>query len=205
MTYEIDISNSQSSLKFDCQALQAAVIQGLKLEGVTSAVLSISIVDNKAIHVINRDHLRHDYPTDVISFQLDFCSDGDAFDDFPVDDSMLSDDDLGEFDALDSAEDEIETVSTGGDESDDAPELRADGASIEGEIIASAEMALSMATEGCWSAQDELTLYVIHGMLHICGYEDLTPEEQSIMRSREKAIMSSIGCTAIDTAEPGSK
>ena len=70
--FEIDISNRQSVLDFDENSLHAAVLKALAIEQVSSAVLSISIVDDSAIHVINRDHLQHDYPTDVISFQLDF-------------------------------------------------------------------------------------------------------------------------------------
>jgi probable rRNA maturation factor len=135
------------------------------MEQVAAAVLSISIVDNAAIHSLNRDHLQHDYPTDVISFQLDFSKD----------DDQLS-------------------------------ELPAAGASIEGEIIACAEMAASMAADGQWSVQDELTLYVIHGLLHICGYDDLNPDDKDVMRSRERTILSSLGLTAVysEDVESGS-
>ena len=72
--FEIDISNRQSALDFNENSLEAAVLKALAIENVASAVLSISIVDNPAIHAFNRDHLQHDYPTDVISFQLDFIS-----------------------------------------------------------------------------------------------------------------------------------
>jgi len=156
MTFEIDISNRQQTIPIDSNAVHAAVLCALRMEQVASAVLSISIVDNAAIHALNRDHLQHDYPTDVISFQLDF-SEGD----------------------------------------DQLSELPAAGAAIEGEIIASAEMAASMAAAGQWSAQDELTLYVLHGLLHICGYDDLNPHDKSVMRSRERVILSSLGLTTV--------
>ena len=189
--FEIDISNRQSALRFDENSLHAAVLKTLEIEQVSSAVLSISIVDNPAIHVINRDHLQHDYPTDVISFQLDFASA----------DELQADDFEGE------AEDEEEDFSD--DENDSTVEVddvgsgelltegRAAGAAIEGEIIASAEMAATMAGDGKWSAEAELILYVVHGLLHICGYDDLTPEEKCIMRARERAILSELGLTAI--------
>jgi rRNA maturation RNase YbeY len=95
------------------------------------------------------------------------------------------------------------TTMTPVDEGDDVNsgellrEGRAAGAAIEGEIIASAEMAVSMAADGKWSAEAELTLYIVHGLLHICGYDDLTPEEKCIMRARERAILSELGLTAI--------
>ena len=68
---------------------------------------------------------------------------------------------------------------------------------IEGEIIASAEMAAEMASSGQWTAMNELTLYVIHGLLHICGYDDLSPAEQAIMRTRERATLNSLGLNPV--------
>jgi probable rRNA maturation factor len=156
MSFEIDISSCPDSLAIDVMALRRAIELTLQIEQVASAVLSVSIVDNKAIHQINREYLQHDYPTDVISFQLGFALDEDAPDDSP-------------------------------------PERRAARAMIEGEIIASAEMAEEMASTGQWSPKDELTLYVIHGLLHICGYDDLSPEEKTIMRSRERVILDALG------------
>ena len=191
--FEIDISNRQSALAFDEKRVQAAVLRALAIEQVASAVLSISIVDNSAIHKINRDHLQHDYPTDVISFQLDFVSAGDlqCDDEVENDDEDLLDEDYPEDDA------EIDDDSVDVTYGELLTEGRAAGAAIEGEIIASAETAVSMATDGEWSAEAELILYIVHGLLHICGYDDLTPEEKCIMRARERAILSELGLTAI--------
>jgi probable rRNA maturation factor len=195
--FEIDISNGQSALAFDESRVRTTVLRALAIEQVESAVLSISIVDDAAIHVINRDHLQHDYPTDVISFQLDFISAEKLQDeDEPENDSESDDDDWSE------DEDEADGDSVINDSVDVADgelltEGRAAGAAIEGEIIASAEMAVSMAADGKWSAEAELILYIVHGLLHICGYDDLTPEEKCIMRARERAILSELGLTAI--------
>ena len=195
--FEIDIRNGQSALVFDENRVRTAVLRALAIEQVESAVLSISIVDDAAIHVINRDHLQHDYPTDVISFQLDFISAEKLQDeDEPENDSESDDDDWSE------DEDEADGDSVINDSVDVADgelltEGRAAGAAIEGEIIASAEMAVSMAADGKWSAEAELILYIVHGLLHICGYDDLTPEEKCIMRARERAILSELGLTAI--------
>ena len=191
--FEIDISNRQSALAFDEKRVQAAVLRTLAIEQVASAVLSISIVDNSAIHKINRDHLQHDYPTDVISFQLDFVSADDlqCDDEVENDDEDLLDEDYSEDDA------EIDDDSVDVTDGELLTEGRAAGAAIEGEIIASAETAVSMATDGEWSAEAELILYIVHGLLHICGYDDLTPEEKCIMRARERAILSELGLTAI--------
>lgn len=193
-TFEIDISNRQSALPVDENSLHAAVLKALAIEQVSSAVLSISIVDNSAIHVINRDHLQHDYPTDVISFQLDFVPAWELQPEDDVDDDAEDEDEEEDFtDDDDDFADEVDDVSSG----ELLSEGRAAGASIEGEIIASAEMAATMANDGKWSAQAELILYVVHGLLHICGYDDLSPEEKCIMRARERAILSELGLTAI--------
>jgi probable rRNA maturation factor len=64
---------------------------------------------------------------------------------------------------------------------------------LEGEIIVSADTALSAAPRYGWSAGDELLLYVIHGALHLVGYDDQTPEAQAEMRRHEAAILARFG------------
>lgn len=154
MSFEIDISCEHPSADCDMTALKHALKEALQLEAVASAVLSVTLVDNATMHRLNREHLQHDYPTDVISFPLEWmCEDG----------SLA----------------ERSTLSEG----------RAKGASIEGEIVASIDYAEEMAGRCGWDTQNELTLYAVHGMLHICGYDDLTVDEKQVMRSREKAIL----------------
>ena len=194
MSFEIDISNRQKAVAVDCTALREAILQALQIEQIASAVLSVSIVDNAAIHTINRNHLQHDFPTDVISFQLGFE---------PADDAVGddSDDDLSHSAELPSLTCSSHSPAAASS-SAAASALRAAGAAIEGEIIASAETAADMASDGQWSTQDELTLYIIHGLLHICGYDDLTPEEQSIMRTRERTILSATGRHPVYAEDP---
>lgn len=116
MPWEIDIVSQQSAHPVNTDLLHTAVAVVLQQEQLISAILSISIVDNAAIHRINRQYLQHDYPTDVISFQLGF------------DDAELPPQDSDEQDETDS--DGALTVA--------APETPlAAGAAIEGEIIAS--------------------------------------------------------------------
>lgn len=61
----------------------------------------------------------------------------------------------------------------------------ADLSNVEGEIIVSAEMAWQRAGEFGWSAENELMYYLLHGMLHICGYDDHSPSDVFQMRQRE--------------------
>jgi probable rRNA maturation factor len=64
---------------------------------------------------------------------------------------------------------------------------------LEGEVIASGQTARRAATRFGWAAEDELLLYVIHGVLHLLGYRDATPAEQAEMRRQERAYLSRFG------------
>jgi probable rRNA maturation factor len=67
-----------------------------------------------------------------------------------------------------------------------------DGA-VEGEVVVSAETARRAAPRYGWSAEDELLLYVIHGALHLAGYDDKTPAARKVMRSREETYLKLLG------------
>jgi len=60
------------------------------------------------------------------------------------------------------------------------------GDRLEGEIVASAETAARTAAQYDWATADELLLYVIHGALHLVGYDDTTDEDLARMRQRER-------------------
>lgn len=61
--------------------------------------------------------------------------------------------------------------------------------SIEGEVIVSVEMAAATGPRFDFTTAQETTLYLVHGLLHLCGYDDLTEDEQPIMRKRERDIL----------------
>ncbi|MGE3314752.1 MAG: rRNA maturation RNase YbeY [Planctomycetaceae bacterium] len=92
----------------------------------------------------------------------------------------------------------LESESADVDSSDDPAAPRGRGLRIEGEVIASADMACRMAVEYQWRPIDELTLYVVHGLLHLAGYDDLTDSERDIMRRREREILSQLGLSATE-------
>jgi len=57
---------------------------------------------------------------------------------------------------------------------------------LEGEIIASVETADREACDHDWQGDDELLLYVIHGMLHVVGLGDKSPKKTKAMREAEQ-------------------
>jgi probable rRNA maturation factor len=50
--------------------LERAVRHTLRAEGVEEGEVSVALLDDSAIHALNRDHLGHDGPTDVLAFAL---------------------------------------------------------------------------------------------------------------------------------------
>jgi len=87
-----------------------------------------------------------------------------------------------ETDVLSFLLDETEPETAGGSE---FTVPRGAGRSIDGEIIVSAAYALEISAEYDWSPEHELTLYIVHGLLHLCGYDDMTAAELPVMRARE--------------------
>ncbi|MFQ5730563.1 MAG: rRNA maturation RNase YbeY [Planctomycetaceae bacterium] len=135
--YDVRLHNAQSHLDVDAGLLRDVVEWTLQSEGIESAEISVAVLDDAAIHALNRDYLDHDCPTDVLSF-------------------ALSD---------------------------------AGGEHLEGEIILSAETACRWAAEFDWSPHDELVLYLVHGLLHLAGYDDHSPDDRNAMRQREQAVL----------------
>jgi probable rRNA maturation factor len=68
--------------------------------------------------------------------------------------------------------------------------LQRDDQQLEGEVVVSADTAASCSARFGWSAADELLLYVIHGTLHLVGYEDTTAAAREAMRAEERRHLS---------------
>ena len=66
---------------------------------------------------------------------------------------------------------------------------------LAGELVVSAEMAAATARQAGTDPDAELALYVVHGLLHLCGYDDQTPEDRTRIRRREDEILTSEGLT----------
>ena len=138
---EVEVSDTQGHLRVAPAELAALVRAVLAAEGHARASISIALVDQPAIHAINRSHLGHDWPTDVISFPLSG----------PEDPALC------------------------------------------GELVVSAELARATADEIGVDPRDELALYIVHGLLHLCGYDDLTDGEAAEMRRREGELLAAAG------------
>jgi len=74
-------------------------------------------------------------------------------------------------------------------EVDDSFALPPDGVTRLGEVIISYPQAVAQAREQGHSPERELALLVIHGILHLLGYDHEEPEEESKMRERERELL----------------
>ena len=57
-----------------------------------------------------------------------------------------------------------------------------------GEILVSAETAQTNAAEYRMSLQSEIELYIVHGILHLIGFDDTTPEAARLIAKTQKRI-----------------
>ncbi len=62
-----------------------------------------------------------------------------------------------------------------------------------GEIVTSFECARRTARARGVEPGRELSLYVVHGVLHLCGHDDRTRPERARMRAAERAVLLSLG------------
>ena len=58
-----------------------------------------------------------------------------------------------------------------------------------GEILISTETAAMQRAENGNLLEREVSLYIVHGLLHLAGYGDKTPEEFSIMKNLQERIL----------------
>src|SRR5262245_33483430 len=72
------------------------------------------------------------------------------------------------------------------------PMSGANARKLEGEIVLGAEVAKAQAEERGHEVGAELGLYVIHGLLHLCGYDDHDDSDIQKMRERERHYLAKL-------------
>ena len=99
--------------------------------------LEINFISGEDIHEINKSYLKHDYTTDIITFNYS--------------DSLQQ---------------------------------------LDGEIFISIDDALSNSKKFKVTLSDELVRLVIHGILHLLGYDDQNLTDKKIMKRLENKLLS---------------
>lgn len=67
---------------------------------------------------------------------------------------------------------------------------------LSGEIIVSVETAVDTAGERSISIEGEIILYIVHGILHLLGYDDDNERDAGIMHEEELKILKVLGYDA---------
>ncbi|MFK7737341.1 MAG: rRNA maturation RNase YbeY [Pirellulaceae bacterium] len=130
---EYHFDGTRTEIREDQPRFRQAAAWVCKKFEISSLSVSVAIVSDSEIHRLNREHLQHDWPTDVISFVFEHSE-----------------------------------------------------SHVEGEVIASYDTAQRLAKKANWSPEDELLLYVLHGLLHVAGLDDVEESDRKQMRLCEK-------------------
>ena len=68
-------------------------------------------------------------------------------------------------------------------------DLTEEGMPVSGEIYISVERAKAQAVEYEVTTVQELYRYVIHGTLHLCGFDDLKDSDRELMKNKEEMYL----------------
>jgi len=80
MDFEINVYKDCDTKHLPVKKIKAIVEKVLTGEAIGKGKVSVIFTDNKKIKALNKAHLSHNYPTDVLSFQIgDDCIDGEIY------------------------------------------------------------------------------------------------------------------------------
>lgn len=132
--------------------------------GCSDAIGAVVLTDDAEIHELNRTWRGVDAPTDVLSFALQEAEDA------GVVPNVLGD-------VVVSVETAARMVSSGTHRERVAEDLGALLPAFDGRALA-------------WDLFHECAFLIVHGMLHLLGYDHAEPEEEAAMRRREAEVFS---------------
>ena len=114
--------------------------------------VSITLVDEDTIALLNRKHMGKSGPTDVLSFPIEDAAPG-----VP-------------------------------------PRRTVDGPPVEiGDVVIAPSVVRSNAKRDAVVFEDELALMVVHGMLHLLGWDHVAEAEAVAMERREEELLNLVG------------
>jgi probable rRNA maturation factor len=67
-----------------------------------------------------------------------------------------------------------------------------------GDVIVSYERAQAQAASGGYSLEDELQLLVVHGVLHLLGFDHTDERSKADMWARQAEILDILGCSVTE-------
>jgi probable rRNA maturation factor len=153
-------ANEQTDVDVDIARYVRLARVVLDAERVTADVeMSLLFVDEQTIAELNERFLGSEGPTDVLSFPMD---------------------------------DELPPGGRQPDQGGRGPGSPADAAeppSVLGDVVVCPRVATRQATERGATLDDELSLLVVHGVLHLLNYDHADPAEEAAMQRRERELL----------------
>lgn len=64
---------------------------------------------------------------------------------------------------------------------------------VQGEIVVNADCAVRESERTSHGVEEELLLYVVHGALHLLGYDDAEPEQRRLMHEKALEVLRALG------------
>ena len=169
----IDISNDvESAIDVKATWLRRVVRGALASADLRDAVeVGLLLTGDDRVRQLNRDYRGEDRTTDVLAFALEESEVA-----FPRPSDALPT--LGQVppDAL---------PSLGQSPSDALPSL--------GQVVVSYPQAVRQAAEYGHTVEREVAFLVVHGLLHLLGFDHQRPDDEARMLSKQEAIMTSLG------------
>ncbi|CEM03215.1 unnamed protein product [Vitrella brassicaformis CCMP3155] len=172
---EITLTNSQREIALDMGLLERQIKHIRDIIGVSAFDIGVELVDNQRMQHLNRDFRAKDRPTDILSFR---CFDDIEPGSLP---KVTSAEDLDLGDIFISAEYVQERCD------EDRAEMEAQ-LEDNGEFV-STERGVSGAMAKTFTVRERLPLLVIHGILHLLGYDDQSDSDWSMMVNREEQVI----------------
>jgi probable rRNA maturation factor len=158
---DVFMSNEQSDVDINLERWRLLALATLQEEKVRGgAEISIFFIDQETISELNSEHMGKVGPTDVLAFPLDGAD-------------VLESHGPG-------------AVSRGPArphfDPDDIPTML-------GDVLLCPYVAVQQAPSHAGTIDDEIALLLVHGILHVLGYDHDTDEATARMRQREKEIL----------------
>jgi len=138
---KVYLKNLQKRNPITSRRIKNQIRQILKAKNLKKFELSVVFVSDRKIKSLNKKFLSHNYPTDVLAFDL-------------------------------------------------SNKTKANSRkNLIGEIIVSTDTAKRNAKLYNSSYEEEIKLYIIHGILHLLGYNDSKRSEIKLMRKKEQELL----------------
>jgi len=159
------------------QRLAAVALRVLEAEGTPACELSIAVTDDETVRALNREYAGEDAVTDVLSFSQ---REGETLVPPPEGVPPLGEVVIAYPQAERQAGERTRHVSEAEALREPQGERKWDATG--GETVRQAQ------GEHGWSVEREVEWLLVHGVLHLLGYDHAEPQEARRMRAREEAL-----------------